>query len=67
MPAQVLAALAQTDCRPGPRLSLPPANRLEKLKGDLVGFHSIRINAQYRVTFRFVSGDAHDVAVIDYH
>ena len=48
-------------------LRVPPANRLEKLKGDLSGFHSIRINAQYRVTFRFVSGDAHDVAVTDYH
>ena len=45
----------------------PPANRLEALKGDQKGRHSIRVNDQYRVTFRFENGDAYDVRVEDYH
>jgi proteic killer suppression protein len=45
----------------------PPGNRLEALHGDLKGRHSIRINDQWRVVFRWVSGDAHDVRVTDYH
>jgi proteic killer suppression protein len=45
----------------------PPANRLEALKGDQKGRHSIRINDQYRVTFRFEKGDAYEVRVEDYH
>jgi toxin HigB-1 len=45
----------------------PPANRLEALKGDQKGRHSIRINDQYRVTFRFEKGDAYAVRVEDYH
>ena len=48
-------------------LRVPPSNRLEKLRGDLEGFHSIRINDQYRVVFVFREGDAHDVQVLDYH
>ena len=48
-------------------LRVPPSNRLEKLRGDLEGFHSIRINDQYRVVFVFRHGDAHDVQVLDYH
>jgi toxin HigB-1 len=48
-------------------LRVPPSNRLEKLKGDLRGFHSIRINDQWRVVFRWHHGHAHDVAIMDYH
>ena len=48
-------------------LRIPPANRLEKLKGDRSGQHSIRINRQWRVCFRWRSGDAHDVQIVDYH
>src|SRR5688572_15889619 len=45
----------------------PAGNRLEALKGDRKGFHSIRVNEQYRITFRFEHGDAHDVRCEDYH
>jgi toxin HigB-1 len=48
-------------------LALPPANRLEALKDDQKGRDSIRINDQYRVTFRFERGDAYEVRVEDYH
>jgi len=48
-------------------LTVPPANRLERLKGALKDFHSIRINDQWRVIFRWVDGDAYDVRVVDYH
>jgi toxin HigB-1 len=48
-------------------LKVPPGNRLEALKGKWRGFHSIRINDQWRVVFRWVHGNAQDVAVIDYH
>jgi len=48
-------------------LAVPPGNRLEALKGDLDGYHSIRINDQWRVVFRWQSGAAHDVAIVDYH
>jgi proteic killer suppression protein len=48
-------------------LKSPPGNRLEPLKGDLRGFHSIRINAQWRITFRWESNAAHDVQIMDYH
>ena len=48
-------------------LRIPPANRLEKLKGDRVGQHSIRVNRQWRVCFRWRSGDARDVEIVDYH
>lgn len=48
-------------------LRAPPGNRLEALKGDLAGKHSIRINDQWRVVFRWVSGDAYDVEISDYH
>jgi proteic killer suppression protein len=47
-------------------LRSPPANRLEALKGDLAGFHSIRVNDQWRIVFRWDSG-AQDVALVDYH
>jgi proteic killer suppression protein len=45
----------------------PPGNRLEALKGDRKGQHSIRINDQWRICFRWHEGDAHDVEIVDYH
>ena len=48
-------------------LRIPPANRLERLKGDRGGQHSIRVNRQWRVCFRWRSGDAYDVEIVDYH
>ena len=48
-------------------LRVPPGNRLEPLKGRWRGYHSIRINDQWRVVFRWENGHAHDVAVMDYH
>lgn len=45
----------------------PRGNRLEALKGTLKGFHSIRINDQWRVVFRWQSGNAYEVQIIDYH
>ncbi len=48
-------------------LKIPPANRLEKLKGDLKDFYSIRINKQYRIIFKFINNNAYEVSIIDYH
>lgn len=48
-------------------LRSPPGNRLEVLRGDLDGLHSIRVNDQWRIVFRWVNGDAHDTRVLDYH
>jgi proteic killer suppression protein len=48
-------------------LSVPPGNRLEKLKGDRAGQHSIRVNDQWRVCFRWKDGNAYDVSIVDYH
>jgi len=48
-------------------LRVPPGNRLERLEGNLKGAHSIRINDQWRVVFRWVGGNAFDVQVVDYH
>jgi proteic killer suppression protein len=45
----------------------PPGNRLEALKGGRKGQFSIRINGQWRICFRWESGDAHDVEIVDYH
>ena len=47
-------------------LRSPPGNRLEALKGNLAGYHSIRVNDQWRVIFRWNNG-AHDVSLVDYH
>jgi len=48
-------------------LLVPPSNRLEKLKGHLKGFFSIRVNDQWRVIFKWIDGDAYEVRVVDYH
>jgi proteic killer suppression protein len=48
-------------------LRIPPANRLEALKGTRKGQHSIRINDQWRICFHWNNGDAHDVEIVDYH
>lgn len=48
-------------------LSIPPGNRLEKLKGDRAGQHSIRINDQYRLCFRWHDGNVYEVELTDYH
>jgi proteic killer suppression protein len=48
-------------------LRSPPGNRLEKLEGDLEGFHSIRVNEQWRLVFRWEGGNAHEVRLADYH
>ena len=44
-----------------------PGNRLEALAGDRRGQHSIRINEQWRICFRWIEGEAYDVAIVDYH
>jgi len=48
-------------------VAVPPSNRLEMLVGDLLGMHSIRINRQWRICFRWFDGDAFDVQICDYH
>jgi toxin HigB-1 len=48
-------------------LNAPPGNRLEALKGDRRGQHSIRINDQWRICFTWRDGDAHDVEIVDDH
>jgi proteic killer suppression protein len=47
-------------------LRSPPGNRLEPLKGNRAGFHSIRVNDQWRIVFRWENG-THDVSLVDYH
>ena len=47
-------------------LAVPPSNRMEKLKGRLKGFYSIRINEQWQVIFRWVEGEPHEVRIVDY-
>lgn len=48
-------------------LKVPPGNRLEALSGDRAGQHSIRINRQWRICFRWIDGEACDVEIVDYH
>lgn len=48
-------------------LRVPPSNRLEKLRGDLAGYWSLRINDQWRIIFRWEDRDALDVEITDYH
>jgi len=48
-------------------LRVPPGNRLETLRGDRAGYYSIRVNDQWRVTFKFLNGNALQVKLEDYH
>ncbi|MDH4058504.1 MAG: type II toxin-antitoxin system RelE/ParE family toxin [Cyclobacteriaceae bacterium] len=48
-------------------LQVPPLNRLEKLKGDLKEYYSIRVNDQWRIIFKWDKGNASDVEILDYH
>jgi toxin HigB-1 len=48
-------------------LNVPPGNRLESLKGDRGGHHSIRINDQWRICFRWENDGVYDVEIVDYH
>jgi toxin HigB-1 len=59
---QLLNAVRSLD-----ELRVPPGNRLEALKGDRAGFHSIRINDQWRICFIWQDGHASDVEIVDYH
>lgn len=65
------AALVKMDSLNGAASMLdlrsPPGNRLETLKGDLKGQHSIRVNDQWRLVFRWEGNDAHKVRLTDYH
>lgn len=48
-------------------LRSPPGNRLEALKGELAGWHSIRVNQQWRIIFRWFEEAAYNVSLVDYH
>lgn len=48
-------------------LQIPPSNKLEKLRGNLKGFYFIRINDQWRIIFKWESGNSSEVEIIDYH
>ncbi len=48
-------------------LRIPPSNRLEKLRGDLESYWSLRINEQWRIVFRWEDSDAFEVKIMDYH
>lgn len=48
-------------------LTVPPSNRLEKLKGERKQYYSIRINDQWRIRFKWTNGHAYEVDIIDYH
>lgn len=48
-------------------LRIPPANRLEKLQGDLQEYYSIRINNQWRIIFKWINNDAYEIRILNYH
>jgi toxin HigB-1 len=48
-------------------LRIPPSNRLERLKGDLKEFYSIRINDKWRINFKWLNGNSYNVKIVDYH
>jgi toxin HigB-1 len=48
-------------------LMVPPSNRLERLLGNLKEYHSIRIDRQWRVIFKWINGEPHEVRIVDYH
>jgi proteic killer suppression protein len=62
MKLEILAAAGSLE-----DLRIPPSNHLEKLAGDREGQHSIRINTQWRICFRWENEDAYDVEIVDYH
>lgn len=61
---KLLLLHAATELR---QLTVPPGNRLEALKGSRQGQHSIRVNDQWRICFRWREGHAHEVEMVDYH
>ncbi|HVM50805.1 MAG TPA: type II toxin-antitoxin system RelE/ParE family toxin [Candidatus Acidoferrum sp.] len=61
---KLLALHAATELR---QMAVPPGNLLEALKGDRKGQHSIRVNEQWRICFRWRDGNAYDVEIVDYH
>jgi toxin HigB-1 len=61
---KLLALHAATELR---QVAVPPGNRLEALKGARKGQHSIRVNDQWRICFRWSEGNAHAVEIVDYH
>ena len=61
---KLLALHAATELR---HMAVPPGNRLESLKGNRKGQHSIRVNNQWRICFRWQEGNAHEVEMVDYH
>jgi proteic killer suppression protein len=69
-PGVITAALRKLDVLAGAYrlfdLRSPPGNRQEALKGDLEGFHSIRVNDQWRIIFRWSANSAHDISLTDY-
>jgi len=68
MRAGAIRKLDMINAANGPKdLQAPPGNRLEKLKGKLAAFWSIRINDQFRIIFRFDGHVASDVRIVDYH
>ena len=48
-------------------MAVPPGNRLEALKGNLIGYYSIRVNSQWRIIFQWSERGAENVAIVDYH
>lgn len=71
-PPEILrSALQQLDMLNAARelkdLRSPPGNHLELMKGDWNGFHSIRVNRQWRIVFRWKEAEARDVRILDYH
>ena len=61
---KLLALHAATELR---QMAVPPGNRLESLKGDRKGWHSVRVNDQWRLCFRWREGNASGVEIVDYH
>ncbi|MGO8765812.1 MAG: type II toxin-antitoxin system RelE/ParE family toxin [Limisphaerales bacterium] len=61
---KLLALHAATELR---HMAVPPGNRLEALKGGRKGQHSIRVNDQWRICFRWSEGNAYEVEIVDYH
>jgi proteic killer suppression protein len=61
---KLLALNAATELR---QMAVPPGNRLEPLKAGRKGQHSIRVNDQWRICFRWQGGQAHEVEMVDYH